>query len=233
MAFATPYIENGILIYCIGTQWYTLSIESQDWQAWLNERGRIFRFGDKLLKYTARLEKRENKHYWYAYCNYRKKVHKIYLGRSEVLTSIRLRNAAAELYKRCNSEKTFTSAEVASEIFQSHQRERTSQTDEEPMLDTDAKRKGEHVYMDVETMYPFPSTTNNNDSLLFAPLEEPLTNREREMLQYLVAGFSNKEIARQLVLSPGTIKWHLKNLYNKLHVHTRSQAIARARALNL
>ncbi len=232
MAFATPYIEDSILTYRIGTQWYTLSIESQDWQVWLRERGRIFHFGDNWFKCTARLEKRENKYYWYAYCSCRKKLHKIYLGRSEVLTSMRLRNAVAELYKRCNSEKTFTSAEIASEISQSLERERTSQTNEEQTLDTDG-RKGKHAYMDVETLYPFPSTTHDNNHLLFAPLEEPLTKREQETLQYLVAGFSNKEIAQQLVLSPETIKWHFKNLYNKLHVHTRSQAIARARALNL
>ena len=233
MAFATPYIEDGILTYCIGTQWYTLSIESQDWQVWLRERGRIFHFGDKLLKCTARLEKRENKYYWYAYCSCRKKLHKIYLGRSEALTPMRLQNAAAELYERCNAEKTFTSADVASEISQSHEQERASQTNEEQTLDTDVRRKGKQIYMDVETLYPLPSTTNDNDLLLFAPLEEPLTKREQETLQYLVAGFSNKEIAQQLVLSPETIKWHFKNLYNKLHVHTRSQAIARARALNL
>jgi ATP/maltotriose-dependent transcriptional regulator MalT len=97
-------------------------------------------------------------------------------------------------------------------------------------MSTDTRQKGEQPHMEVETVYPFSSKSiDNNNTFLFAPLVEPLTKRELEILHYLVAGLSNKEIAQQLVLSPGTIKWHLKNLYNKLNVHTRSQAIAIAR----
>lgn len=72
-----------------------------------------------------------------------------------------------------------------------------------------------------------------NSELLFAPLLESLTKRELEILHYQIDGLSNKEIAEQLILSEETVKWHIKNLYNKLHVHRRSQAIARARALHL
>jgi LuxR family maltose regulon positive regulatory protein len=65
------------------------------------------------------------------------------------------------------------------------------------------------------------------------PLAEPLTKREREVLRLLLAGASNREIARRLVLSVNTVKRHVYNLCGKLGVQSRTQAIARARALNL
>ncbi len=67
---------------------------------------------------------------------------------------------------------------------------------------------------------------------LQAPLE-PLRARELEVLQLLAAGRSNQEIAEELIVSVGTVRWHLKNIYGKLDVHSRTQAIARARALGL
>ncbi len=64
-------------------------------------------------------------------------------------------------------------------------------------------------------------------------LVEPLTEREREVLWLLLAGASNREIARRLVLSVNTVKRHVYNLCGKLGVQSRTQAIARARTLNL
>jgi LuxR family maltose regulon positive regulatory protein len=64
-------------------------------------------------------------------------------------------------------------------------------------------------------------------------LLDPLTEREREVLRLLMEGASNGEIARQLVLSVGTVKKHVSNLCGKLGVRSRTQAIARARALRL
>jgi LuxR family maltose regulon positive regulatory protein len=66
-----------------------------------------------------------------------------------------------------------------------------------------------------------------------ASLAEPLTAREREVLSWMVAGFSNRQIADQLILSEGTIKFHVHNILGKLQVHSRSEAIARARKLDL
>jgi LuxR family maltose regulon positive regulatory protein len=62
---------------------------------------------------------------------------------------------------------------------------------------------------------------------------EPLTAREREVLRLIAAGLSNKEIARQLVVSVGTVKRQAHNLYGKLGVSGRTQALARARELGL
>jgi LuxR family maltose regulon positive regulatory protein len=53
------------------------------------------------------------------------------------------------------------------------------------------------------------------------------------VLQLLAAGASNSEIARDLVLSVGTVKKHVSNICGKLGVQSRTQAIARARALDL
>jgi ATP/maltotriose-dependent transcriptional regulator MalT len=65
------------------------------------------------------------------------------------------------------------------------------------------------------------------------PLIEPLSERELEILQLLADGLNSREVAQRLVLSVGTIRWYLKQIYGKLNAHSRSQAIARARQLKL
>ncbi|MBV7334600.1 LuxR C-terminal-related transcriptional regulator [Chloroflexi bacterium TSY] len=64
-------------------------------------------------------------------------------------------------------------------------------------------------------------------------LIEPLTDRELEVLQLVCDGLRNQEIANQLVVSIGTTKRHLANIYGKLGVNSRTQAIVRTRELNL
>lgn len=65
------------------------------------------------------------------------------------------------------------------------------------------------------------------------PLIEPLSERELEVLQLIAAGLSNQEIADRLVIAPGTVKRHINNIYGKLQVASRTQAIAVARDLQL
>ena len=62
---------------------------------------------------------------------------------------------------------------------------------------------------------------------------EPLSNRELEVLNLLEKGLSNKEIASQLCIELRTVKWHTGNIFVKLGVKNRTQAVARARKLNL
>jgi LuxR family maltose regulon positive regulatory protein len=62
---------------------------------------------------------------------------------------------------------------------------------------------------------------------------EPLSEREIEILQLLAEGLTNPEIATRLYLSLNTVKVHTRNIYGKLNVHNRAQAIARAQALRL
>jgi LuxR family maltose regulon positive regulatory protein len=62
------------------------------------------------------------------------------------------------------------------------------------------------------------------------PLLELLTARERVVLQLMLGGASNREIACDLVLSRSTVKKHILNIYRKLHVHNRAQLIVKARS---
>ncbi len=63
----------------------------------------------------------------------------------------------------------------------------------------------------------------------FYPLEDKLfTARELETLRFLANGFSNQHIAEKMVVSRSTVKYHLANIYTKLGVSTRTEAIAQA-----
>jgi LuxR family maltose regulon positive regulatory protein len=59
---------------------------------------------------------------------------------------------------------------------------------------------------------------------------EPLSERELEVLQLIAEGLTNREIASRLFLALNTVKAHTRNIYDKLDVHNRTQAVARARA---
>ena len=65
------------------------------------------------------------------------------------------------------------------------------------------------------------------------PLIEPLSERELEVLRLIAAGLSNQDIADRLVIAPGTVKRHINNIYGKLQVGSRTQAVAVARDLQL
>jgi DNA-binding CsgD family transcriptional regulator len=73
---------------------------------------------------------------------------------------------------------------------------------------------------------PFVTNTRVLETLGISP-------RELEVLDLLAAGRSNKEIARRLDVSPNTVKTHLANLYQKLDVKRRTEAILRARELGM
>lgn len=57
-------------------------------------------------------------------------------------------------------------------------------------------------------------------------LDEPLTNREREVLELLAQGLSNKLIAQDLHISEHTVKFHISSLYAKLGVSSRAEAVS-------
>jgi LuxR family maltose regulon positive regulatory protein len=73
-----------------------------------------------------------------------------------------------------------------------------------------------------------PSVVNPTDH---PSVIEPLTDREKEVLDLVGRGFSNKDIACELVISVGTVKNHLKRIYGKLDVHNRTRAVHQARIL--
>jgi LuxR family maltose regulon positive regulatory protein len=66
-----------------------------------------------------------------------------------------------------------------------------------------------------------------------AVLQEPLSQREMEVLTLINEGYANKEIATRMDVAPATVKAHIRNLYGKLSVGRRTEALARARELGL
>ncbi|HSR30946.1 MAG TPA: LuxR C-terminal-related transcriptional regulator, partial [Anaerolineae bacterium] len=75
-----------------------------------------------------------------------------------------------------------------------------------------------------------PSSVGQRPSL---PLVEPLTEREQEVLGLLATHLNSTEIAGQLCISPHTVRYHIKSIYGKLGVHRRTEAVERARDLDL
>jgi len=73
-----------------------------------------------------------------------------------------------------------------------------------------------------------PASTPGNDALV-----EPLSKRELDVLKLLAQGYSDKKIAETLVISLETVYKHNKNIYGKLNVHSRMEAIVHARQLGL
>ena len=62
---------------------------------------------------------------------------------------------------------------------------------------------------------------------------EPLSQRELKILQLIAQGLSNREISERLFLALSTIKGHNRNIFDKLQVQSRTEAVARARELGL
>ena len=85
------------------------------------------------------------------------------------------------------------------------------------------RQSGEDPQMPVEPTIP----------MYTRPLPEPLSERELEVLRHVASGESNREIARELHVSLGTVKTHINNTYRKLGANSRTRAVARARDLNL
>lgn len=90
-----------------------------------------------------------------------------------------------------------------------------------------ARRVAELVVITASARHSTPSPAAAQ------PLVEPLSERELEVLQLIAAGLSNQEIADRLVIAPGTVKRHINNIYGKLQVASRTQAVAVARDLRL
>jgi LuxR family maltose regulon positive regulatory protein len=78
---------------------------------------------------------------------------------------------------------------------------------------------------------PDTSTSPETGPASLAP--ERLTPRELDVLYLLASGCSNREIAERLILAEGTVKFYVHGIFEKLEVRSRTQAVARARELNL
>src|SRR5690606_9339218 len=60
-----------------------------------------------------------------------------------------------------------------------------------------------------------------------------LTERELDILRLVADGLTNQQIADQLVITVGTVRWYTKQIFGKLNVHNRTHAVAQARALGI
>jgi LuxR family maltose regulon positive regulatory protein len=80
-----------------------------------------------------------------------------------------------------------------------------------------------------------PKASHQPEPSLESPrkLDEKLTNREIDIVKLLSRRLSNKEIAEKLFISPETVKRHTVNIYRKLSVHDRQEAVAQAQDLGL
>ncbi len=72
--------------------------------------------------------------------------------------------------------------------------------------------------------------TSFQEPLTAAVEVEGLSPREREILELLAQGFPNKEIARRVGVNDGTVRWHLRHVYDKLHVRSRTEAALKFRS---
>ncbi len=89
------------------------------------------------------------------------------------------------------------------------------------------------TFVDSLTSPRLPTHILSNNTSADLPAEQTLSPRELDVLRLLAAGLSNQEIAATLVISVGTTKWHAHNIFEKLAVRGRTQAVARARERGL
>jgi LuxR family maltose regulon positive regulatory protein len=85
------------------------------------------------------------------------------------------------------------------------------------------------AFPETEPEQAAPSETDSANLGLI----EPLSERELEVLELIAEGLTNPEIASRLYLALNTVKAHTRNIYGKLGVHNRMEAVARARTLGL
>jgi len=94
------------------------------------------------------------------------------------------------------------------------------------------------AFVDRALGYSQPPAPRPQELVVPAPppsagLAEPITRRELDVLRLMAEGLSNAEIARRLYLTLNTLKAHTNSIYGKLDVHSRLQAVNRARQLGL
>jgi ATP/maltotriose-dependent transcriptional regulator MalT len=89
-----------------------------------------------------------------------------------------------------------------------------------------------HQQRKIEPTEKLPSSASHPRSAKW-PMIEILSKRELEVLRLIADGRSNREIAEQLIVAESTVKWHTNQIYGKLGVQRRTQAIRCAQQMNL
>ena len=200
----------------------TLAVGSAEWCTWL-EHHCSFRFETDCTALTARKEQRPGGWYWYAYRRKQGKLHSAYLGKSEELTLDRLSSIAEILereHKRDGSVSTSAihlhkiSQDDSSQIHQAF-------IDSPPNTFTKFEQL---TKPDSALKRPSRKLHNVEISLLESPSSILLTRRECEVLCLLTLGLTSVQIAERLVISLSTVNTHVRSIYNKLEVTSRSAA---------
>jgi ATP/maltotriose-dependent transcriptional regulator MalT len=118
--------------------------------------------------------------------------------------------------------------------------DRVRQRHSEYYLNVLHQRRADLLLRDYRPLTALPVASREQADVAASPtrtvsqsLIDPLTRRELEVLQLIAAGLSNQEIAEQLVVALSTVKKHINRIYSKLGVKRRTQAVVRARELNL
>jgi LuxR family transcriptional regulator, maltose regulon positive regulatory protein len=101
------------------------------------------------------------------------------------------------------------------------------------LLERHARQRTAHAALLAQILDLLAGTGPAPSSAGLRPLLEPLSGRELRVLRYLPTQLSAPEIATELSVSTSTVKTHLRNLYAKLGVHRRTEAVESARALGL
>jgi len=106
----------------------------------------------------------------------------------------------------------------------------------ENSMSDDATKDSPAAFRDDEHR-PVPDVTDDKSPCprrpIFQPLVDPLTNRQLDVLDLLAQRLSTQEIAETLFISTTTVKWHLQNIYEKLNVQKRREAVEKAEALGI
>ncbi len=97
----------------------------------------------------------------------------------------------------------------------------------------------QRVFLEVNALLPpslrspLPGRQRAGNQTNLSPFIQPLSDRELEVLRFIAQGLTNPEIATRLYLSVNTLRAHAANIYQKLDVHNRTEAVTRARQLGL
>jgi LuxR family maltose regulon positive regulatory protein len=147
------------------------------------------------------------------------------------LLSQALALAEPECYIRTFVDEGRPLQQLLSQLLETHKKKSGmlrfsfSETYLQTVLNAYAEKRGEDRQVSSSTI----STTPPPNS----PSPRLLSKRELDVLRLLADGYSDKEIAQQLVLTEGTVKTHTKRIYRKLDVKNRAQAVTRANILHL
>ncbi len=120
--------------------------------------------------------------------------------------------------------RTFAEIPSLARLLQELRKRRKSRQEVDGKLDAYLQ----HI---LAAMSPSAALTMSKEDLMQQEGLEPLTDREMQILYLLDKELTNKEIARELVVTPGTVKVHTNNVYRKLSVNNRRAAVTLAKAL--